>query len=66
VELLEPGTLPRTSSGKLRRQEALRLYLAHDLKPPAPVTPLRMAKAVARSGMAYARLRWMRPGKEPM
>ena len=30
VVVLAPGTLPRTSSGKLRRQEALRLYLAGD------------------------------------
>jgi acyl-CoA synthetase (AMP-forming)/AMP-acid ligase II len=54
--VLPPGTLPRTSSGKLRRAEALRLYLAGKLKPPAKVTPLRLAGAVARSGLAYARL----------
>jgi acyl-CoA synthetase (AMP-forming)/AMP-acid ligase II len=60
VELLPPGTLPRTSSGKLRRAEALRLWLAGDLTAPEPVTPLRMAKAMARSGIAYARLRWSR------
>jgi fatty-acyl-CoA synthase len=65
VEVLAPGTLPRTSSGKLRRQEALRLYLAGGLAPPTPVTTLRMAKAVARSGIAYARLRWNRPGDGP-
>ena len=28
VKLLAPGTLPRTSSGKLRHAEALRQYLA--------------------------------------
>ena len=28
VVVLAPGTLPRTSSGKLRRAETLRLYLA--------------------------------------
>ena len=28
VALLPPGTLPRTSSGKLRRREALRRWLA--------------------------------------
>jgi fatty-acyl-CoA synthase len=65
VEVLTPGTLPRTSSGKLRRQEALRLYLAGQLAPPEPVTALRMAKAMARSGIAYARLRWSRPGDGP-
>jgi fatty-acyl-CoA synthase len=31
LELLPPGTLPRTSSGKLRRGETLRLYLAGEL-----------------------------------
>jgi len=62
VVALEPGTLPRTSSGKLRRQEALRLWLAGELQPPEPVTPLRMAGAMARSGLAYARYRWSRNG----
>jgi acyl-CoA synthetase (AMP-forming)/AMP-acid ligase II len=45
VAVLEPGTLPRTSSGKLRRGEALRRWLAGELllaprgegeAPPAP------------------------------
>ncbi len=56
--LLAPGTLPRTSSGKLRRGEALRLHLAGELAPPEKVTPLRLAGAFARSGLAYARLRF--------
>ena len=58
VAVLAPGTLPRTSSGKLRRAETLRLHLAALLAPPDPVTPLRLAAAMARSGLAYARLRW--------
>jgi fatty-acyl-CoA synthase len=62
VILLEPGTIPRTSSGKLRRAETLRLYLAGELAPPDPVTPFRLAGAVARSSLAYARLRWERRG----
>ena len=57
VELLEPGTLPRTSSGKLRRNEALRRWRAGELTPPAPVTILRLAGAVARSSLAMARAR---------
>ena len=60
VELLPPGTLPRTSSGKLRRSETLRLWLAGELTPPDPVTALRLAGAMARSGLAYAKLRWGR------
>jgi acyl-CoA synthetase (AMP-forming)/AMP-acid ligase II len=31
LEVLAPGALPRTSSGKLRRGETLRLYLAGEL-----------------------------------
>lgn len=63
VVLLEPGTIPRTSSGKLRRAETLRLYLAGELAPPDAVTPFRLAGAVARSSLAYARLRWEKRGE---
>jgi len=55
VELLEPGTLPRTSSGKLRRAEALRQFQAGELRPPDKVTLLRLAKEMARSALAKAR-----------
>jgi acyl-CoA synthetase (AMP-forming)/AMP-acid ligase II len=55
VEILEPGTLPRTSSGKLRRREALRRYLAGELCAPARVGKLRLAAIVARSALALAR-----------
>ena len=57
VVLLAPGTLPRTSSGKLRRQEALRRWLAGTLAPPAKVTPLRLALLAARSTLALRRAR---------
>jgi acyl-CoA synthetase (AMP-forming)/AMP-acid ligase II len=57
VLVLEPGTLPRTSSGKYRRQETLRRHLAGELRPPDRVSPLRLARAMARSHLAYARLR---------
>ena len=62
VVVLAPGTLPRTSSGKLRRGQALRLYLAGELAPPDPVTPLRLAGTMARSSLAYARMRWEKRG----
>jgi acyl-CoA synthetase (AMP-forming)/AMP-acid ligase II len=55
--LLQAGTLPRTSSGKLRRQEALRRHLAGTLSPPAPVGALRLALAAARSQLAFRRAR---------
>jgi acyl-CoA synthetase (AMP-forming)/AMP-acid ligase II len=55
--ILPAGTLPRTSSGKLRRGEALRRYLAGTLEPPRPVSLLRIAVGAARSSLAYARVR---------
>jgi acyl-CoA synthetase (AMP-forming)/AMP-acid ligase II len=66
LEVLAPGTLPRTSSGKLRRSEALRLYREGGLTPPAPVTVMRLAREVVRSRLAYARHRRLeRRGKVP-
>jgi len=55
VRILAPGTLPRTSSGKLRRSEALRRFLAGALEPPRRVTPLGLALEVARSAWARHR-----------
>ncbi len=55
--VLAPGTLPRTSSGKLRRQDTLKQYLAGTLHPPSPVTRLRLAGALARSALAHLRLK---------
>ncbi len=42
VELLAPGTLPRTSSGKLRRREALTQWLTGQLSAPKKVTAARL------------------------
>jgi acyl-CoA synthetase (AMP-forming)/AMP-acid ligase II len=55
VEVLEAGTLPRTSSGKIRRHEALRLWRAGELGAPTPVTAWRLAGAMVRSKLAMAR-----------
>lgn len=55
VVVLEPGTLPRTSSGKIRRGETLRRWQAGTLAPPDSVGPLLLAGALARS--AWARWR---------
>ena len=52
VEVLEPGTLPRTSSGKIRRQKTLELFLADELVPPAKVTPMSILQAMGRSAWA--------------
>jgi fatty-acyl-CoA synthase len=57
VVALAPGTLPRTSSGKLRRGETLRLHLEGELTAPDPVTPMRLAGAMTRSSLAFARMR---------
>ena len=53
VLILPPGTLPRTSSGKLKRQESLRLFLADKLIPPRKVTPFLVAGAFANSFLGY-------------
>jgi fatty-acyl-CoA synthase len=55
VELLPPGTLPRTSSGKLRRSEALRQFVAGELVPPEKVTALKLLLEVGKSQIAWAR-----------
>ncbi len=55
VRLLAPGTLPRTSSGKLRRGEALRQLQAGELRPPDRVTLVHLAKETARSLLARMR-----------
>jgi acyl-CoA synthetase (AMP-forming)/AMP-acid ligase II len=57
VLVLEPGTLPRTSSGKLRRGETVRRHLAGELEAPAPVNPWRLAAAVVDSTLALSRAR---------
>jgi fatty-acyl-CoA synthase len=55
VAVLEAGTLPRTSSGKLRRGVTLERWLAGELRPPEAVTPLRLAGHLVRSGLAFVR-----------
>lgn len=55
VEVLAPGTLPRTSSGKIRRQRALEQFVSGELLPPEPVTSVRMLRAMGRS--LWARIR---------
>ncbi len=61
VALLAPGTLPRTSSGKLRRSEALRRYLGGELTAPAKVTGLKLVGEMAKSALGYVRAEL--PGK---
>jgi acyl-CoA synthetase (AMP-forming)/AMP-acid ligase II len=56
VVLLQPGTLPRTSSGKLRRGLASRQYLAGELTPPDRVTWFSMARELFESWLAHRRV----------
>ena len=60
VKVLAPGTLPRTSSGKLRRAEALRQLEQGELRAPSKVTLLRMVRELALSSAAMARMRLLR------
>jgi len=62
VQLLAPGTLPRTSSGKLRRSEALRRWNTDALHPPVRMTAVRLVGEMLRSALALARAR---PHPEP-
>ncbi|WNG40454.1 fatty acyl-AMP ligase [Archangium violaceum] len=55
VRVLVPGTLPRTSSGKLRRSEALRRYLAGELSAPKKVGTVGLVVEMAKSALALAR-----------
>jgi 1-acyl-sn-glycerol-3-phosphate acyltransferase len=54
VELLPPQSIPKTSSGKLRREETRKLYLAGKLAAPAAPAWLQVAKLVAISGAQVA------------
>lgn len=55
IEVVEPGTLPRTSSGKLRREATLERYLAGTLRPPETVGPALMLRELIKSKFAYWR-----------
>lgn len=62
IQILEPGTLPRTSSGKIRRGETLRQYLANELAPPDAVSSLLLTRSWLRSSLAFLRWRLRRRG----
>ena len=60
VELLAPGTLPRTSSGKLRRREARTQWLAGTLSPPDKVSAARLLVAAAHGELSHTRAKFSR------
>ncbi len=55
VVILAPGALPRTSSGKIRRREALSRFAAGTLEAPKRVGWLGLARALARSRHSFSR-----------
>jgi acyl-CoA synthetase (AMP-forming)/AMP-acid ligase II len=58
VQLLDPGTLPRTSSGKMRRAGALKMFLSGELLPPEKMGVLKMFKELGKSQLAWGRF-WL-------
>jgi acyl-CoA synthetase (AMP-forming)/AMP-acid ligase II len=57
VQILDPGTLPRTPTAKIRRSEALRQFLAGELVPPEEVGALRLLQELGKSTIAWGRFR---------
>jgi len=57
VIVLEPGTILRTSSGKLRRGETLTRYLDGKLVPPAHVSAIQMVAEMVKSNIAMTRMK---------
>lgn len=60
VALLKPGTLLRTSSGKLRRNASIRQHLAGTLRPPGAVHGAALTGKLMRSAVGFLRT-WLRP-----
>ncbi|MEZ0312155.1 MAG: fatty acyl-AMP ligase [Myxococcota bacterium] len=57
IVVLEPGTLPRTSSGKISRSEAARRFRAGTLTPPTPVSMFKLGITALRSKLAMVKTR---------
>ncbi|RDH76562.1 AMP-dependent synthetase [Mycolicibacterium moriokaense] len=60
VELLSPGTLPRTSSGKMRRREAREQWLTGTLTVPKKVSATRLMLYAAKGQLSLARATYSR------
>lgn len=60
VCVLPPGTLPVTSSGKVRRAEAVRRFLQAELSPPPRRVAPELSVALLRSALGFARARLAR------
>jgi acyl-CoA synthetase (AMP-forming)/AMP-acid ligase II len=55
ILLLLPGTLPRTSSGKLRRGEARKQWLSGELRPPRSMNAVSVAWEMAKGQLQHLR-----------
>jgi len=64
VELLAPGTLPRTSSGKMRRREARAQWLAGTLTAPKKVSAMRLMLHAAKGQLSHARATYFRHAED--
>jgi len=67
VELIPPGSIPKTSSGKLRREETRQLYIAGTLtakKPPAWLQIARLGTAGTAKNFFHDTVRALRRGFE--
>ncbi len=58
IILVSAGTLPRTSSGKLRRRETLNLFLSGNLLPPKEMNAFNLAGIMAQSMIGHWKSRW--------
>jgi acyl-CoA synthetase (AMP-forming)/AMP-acid ligase II len=56
VIIAEPGTIPKTTSGKVQRSKARALYEAGELKKKPPESNLSIAKQVLKSQLAHLKL----------
>ena len=63
VEILEPGTLPRTSSGKMRRNDARKQFLAGELTAPERMGTLKMFREIGKSQIAWGRY-WLKKKRD--
>jgi acyl-CoA synthetase (AMP-forming)/AMP-acid ligase II len=60
TNVVAPGTIPRTSSGKIRRQETRRLILSGDLSPPKEAGMGLVLKEVVSGLLKHGKARFGR------
>ena len=64
VVVAKPGTIPKTSSGKLQRSKARALYESGELKPRVDAGAIETAKHVVQSQLAHLKLSNFAGGKK--